>query len=194
MRLCIVFSLVLVLILSACQEVTTPAENNQVNIFFDLKDFFQKEITSLEKINSFKKTVSINGVSEEKELAKLNLDNELSIFIASDINRPAWSDKYKIDSLFTPQKELSQITYRTLDEKLKTKKITIDFQAKTVSKIAIEKATDNAVAQSKQVLKYTVGKGYSIQSEQALSLSETKTILVQVDYSDNSQSAVGNLQ
>jgi len=96
MRLCIVFSLVLVLILSACQEVTTPAENNQVNIFFDLKDFFQKEITSLEKINSFKKTVSINGVSEEKELAKLNLDNELSIFIASDINRPAWSDKYKV--------------------------------------------------------------------------------------------------
>jgi len=168
--------------LSACQEIATPSQVDKPIIFFDLKNFFQKEKARLEKINSFKKTVSINGVSEEKELAKLNLDNELSIFIASDINRPAWSDKYKVDSVFTAQKELSQIRYTVLDKSLKTKKIAIDFDNNAVVNIEIEKATDNAVAQSKQVLSYNVGKGYAIQSEQALSISDTKTILVQVEY------------
>lgn len=183
MRLFIVF-LGLIVFLSACQEVAvvTPSSSDKPAIFFDLKAFFQKEKVRLEKIHSFKKTVSINGVSEEKELATLNFDNELSIFIASDINRPAWSDKYKVDSLFTPQKKLSKITYHLLDESLKTKKIVIDFQNDAVATIEIEKATDNAVAQSKQMLSYRVDKGYTIQSEQALTLSDTKKILVQVDY------------
>ncbi len=182
MRLCIVF-LGLIAFLAACQEVTTPIDQSDKSVvFFDLKAFFQKEQVRLEKIKTFKKTVSINGISEEKELSTLNFDNELSIFIASDINRPAWSDKYKVDSLFTPQKKLSKITYTLLDKSLKTKKITIHFQNDAVATIEIEKATDNAVAQSKQTLSYTVDKGYVIQSEQALSLSDTKTILVQVDY------------
>ncbi len=182
MRLCIVF-LGWMILLAACQEVTTPIEqSNEPAIFFDLKTFFQKEKVRLEKLNAFKKTVSINGVSEEKALATLDFDNELSIFIASDINRPAWSDKYKVDSLFTAQKELHQIIYTVQDESLKIKKLIIGFQNNRVSTIDIEKATDNAVAQSKQALSYKVGKGYSIQSEQALSLSDTKTILVQVDY------------
>lgn len=182
MRLYIVF-LGLLIFLSSCQEITTPIkQSNKPVIFFDLEAFFQKEKAHLVKINSFKKTVVINGISEEKTLETLNFDNELSIFIASDINRPAWSDKYKVDSLFTPQKELDRITYHALDETLKTKKITIDFQDNVVINIDIEKATDNAVAQSKQTLSYGVGKGYKIQSEQALSLTDTKTILVQVDY------------
>lgn len=183
MRLCIVFLLGWMIFLSACQEVATPInQSDKPAIFFDLKAFFQKEKTRLEKINSFKKTVTINGVSEEKKLTTLNLDNELSIFIASDINRPAWSDKYKVDSLFATQKELNQITYTVLDKSLKTKKIIIDFQNNTAVNIEIERATDNAVAQSKQALSYSVGKGYSIQSKQALSLSDTKIILVQVEY------------
>ena len=183
MRLYIVF-LGLLIFLSACQqELATPIkQSDKPAIFFDLNAFFQKEKERLGKFTSFKKTVTINGVSEEKTLETLNFDNELSIFIASDINRPAWSDKYKVDSLFTPQKELSQITYHVLDETLKTKKIAIDFQNNAVTNIAIEKATNNAVAQSKQILSYSVDKGYSIQSEQALSLSDTKTILVQVDF------------
>ncbi|MFK7979763.1 MAG: hypothetical protein AB8G86_07255 [Saprospiraceae bacterium] len=182
MRLCIVFLGLIMVFLPACQEVTTAVDVDNRAIFFDLKDFFQKEKARLEKINSFKKTVSINGVSEEKTLTTLNFDNELSIFIASDINRPAWSDKYKVDSVFTAQKKLSQIKYTVLDESLKTKKVAIDFQNNAVANIEIEKATDNAVAQSKQTLSYHVGKGYAIKSEQALSLSDTKTILVQVEY------------
>ena len=104
MRLCIVF-LGWIILLAACQEVAIPIEqSNEPAIFFDLKAFFQKEKVRLKKLNAFKKTVSINGVSEEKALTTLDFDNELSIFIASDINRPAWSDKYKVDSLFTAQK------------------------------------------------------------------------------------------
>ena len=171
------------ILLSACQEVAAPTEMaDKPNIFFDIKGFFEKEKARLETKNSFKKTVSINSESETKMLSVLNLDNELSIFIASDINKPAWSDKYKVDSIYNSQKKLSQLSYSALDESLKTKKIAIDFQNQAVSKITIQKATDNAVAQSKQLLTYDVTKGYTIQSEQSLSLSETKTISVKVDF------------
>lgn len=183
MRLFIVFFIINIF-LSACQEVATPIKHTDTpNIFFDLKGFFQKESARLEKINSFNKTVTINGVIEEKKLDQLDFEAELSIFIASDINRPAWSDKYKIDSVYNKQNLI--LTYNTLDESLKTKKITISFEDKAVTKIAIEKAIDNAVAQSKQLLTYQVDKGYAIQSEQTLSLSEIQTILVEVDYELN---------
>ena len=182
MRLYIVFLGFMVLV-SACQEVDTPIQqSDNPAIFFDLDNFFQQEKARLEKVSSFTKTVSINGVSETKELTALDLDNELSIFIASDINRPAWSDKYKVDSLLSTTKQLNQLIYTALDETLKTKKLTVSFQNNQVANIAIEKATDNAVAQSKQSLTYTVDKGYAIQSQQALSLSEAKTILVQVNF------------
>ena len=182
MRFFIVFFIANIL-LSGCQDLTSPNERiESPNIFFDLTAFFQKEKARLETINSFKKTVSINGQSEVKNLTQLDLDNEFSIFIASDINRPAWSDKYKVDSTFSNQHQLASITYSSLGKLLKTKKITIDFQNNSVSKIAIEKSTDNPVTQSKQYLTYIVGKEYSIQSEQALSLSTTKTINVKVEY------------
>ncbi len=183
MRLFIVFFIINILF-SACQEVASPTKQaaDKPNIFFDLKGFFQKEKARLEKINSFQKIVSIDGVSEEKTLAKLDFENELSIFIASDINRPAWSDKYKVDSTFTEKNQLTKITYTALDNSLKTKSLSIDFQNNTASKIAIEKSTDNTIAQSKQFLTYNIGKGYTIQSEQTLSLSATKTIRVNVTY------------
>ncbi len=182
MRLFIVFFIINIFF-SACQEVATPTKQaDKPNIFFDLKGFFQKEKARLEKINSFKKIVSIDGVSEEKTLATLDFENELSIFIASDINRPAWSDKYKVDSTFTKKSQLTKLTYTALDNSLKTKSLIIDFQNDTASKIAIEKSTDNTIAQSKQLLTYNTGKGYTIQSEQTLSLSSTKTIRVNVTY------------
>lgn len=182
MRLFIVLFIINIFF-SACQEVATPTKQGDTpNIFFDLKGFFQKEKARLEKINSFKKIVSIDGVSEEKILSKLDFENELSIFIASDINRPAWSDKYKVDSTFTENNQLTKLTYTTLDNSLKTKSLAIDFQNNMASKIAIEKSTENTIAKSKQFLTYDIGKGYAIQSEQTLSLSSTKTIRVNVTY------------
>jgi len=65
---------------------------------------------------------------------------------------------------------------------LKTKVLSIDFQNNAASKIVIEKSTDNTIAQSKQSLTYDIAKGYTIQSEQTLSLSSTKTVIVNVTY------------
>ena len=183
MRFLTSFLLSINLLFCACQEVTAPTGSiEQSNVFFSLKDFFEQEKKHLETIQHFKKTVSINDQSEIKELDKLNLDNELSIFIASDINRPAWSDKYKVDSTFSTENQLTSITYLALEETLKTKKIEINFYEGTVAKVLIEKATDNAVAQSKQILNYHVGQGYSVQSNQSMRFSDSKTIVVEVVY------------
>jgi hypothetical protein len=54
-----------------------------------------------------------------------------------------------------------------------------------VSNIIIEKSIDNAIAQSKQILTYTVAEGFSIQSKQTLRLSDPKDILVKVEFIGN---------
>ncbi len=150
--------------------------------FFDLKTFFKQEIAQLSDVKRFKKTVSINGVKEDKQLTKFNLEAELVIFTNSDINRPAWSDKYRVDSIFNKKKELVQLKYSVLDEKLKTQNLTINYKNNSVASIEIVKNLDNAIATAHQTLTYTVGRGYSIQSHQSLSFSETKNIFIEVEY------------
>lgn len=164
-----------------CQS-TPQVEQKTSAAFFDLKNFFEQEKKQLKKVNRFVKTVSINEQQEVKELENLNFEDEFSIFIASDINRPAWFDKYGIDSIFDTTNNLERLTYTALDSSLQTKNIAVHFSNKEVASIAIHKSTDNAIAQSSQDLLYIVNEGYSIKTQQTLSLSESKTIIVEVDY------------
>ena len=168
--------------LSCQSNTTTVSTASTFNAFFDLKKFFNQEISQLSNVKQFKKTISINGIEESQELTGLNLEEELAIFINSDINRPAWSDKYRVDSIFNEKKELVQLEYHSLDKKLKTQKLNVRYQDNSVISIEIIKNLDNAVAKSNQVLTYFAQKGYRIHSRQALSFSETKELHIEVVY------------
>jgi hypothetical protein len=83
----------------SCQN-TPPQYNGQKTAFFDLKGYFKTEIERLKTdVKKVKKTVTLNGKSEEKILENLNFEEELTPFIASDINRPAWSDYYMVKTI-----------------------------------------------------------------------------------------------
>jgi len=185
MRLFSIVFLGIITLFSCNQDRNPESQKSSSVVFFDLNTFFEKEIQSLSSINSFTKTVTINGRTEEQKLNKLDFENEFSIFTAADINRPAWSDKYAIDSLFNSQNQLTQIRYQAMDAQLKTKTLTIKFLNSKVVSIYIEKNMDNAVATSSQTLYYEVNKGYTIQSQQDLSFSESRNFQIKVDYSPN---------
>ena len=168
-----------VIILLGCQvdavKVTQPP-------FFDLNDFFEKELVEFSKLKEIKKKVILNGKEEEKTLSKFDLQKDLEIFTASNINKVAWLDKYQVDSLKNVNGMLEKITYHALDEKVKTRELIVEYLNEEVKSISIKNITSNHVASLHQNLKYIPKKGYFIQSSQDVSLSDSQELSVEVEF------------
>ncbi len=165
---------------SACIEVPTTTAKKDL-VFFDLKEFFNNEVNNLERIKSVKKSVEINGVVEELVIDSLNFEEEFSVFLASDINRIAWIDKYKVDSLIS-NNQLQSISYSALDEKLKTQSLIISYTNNKVDQVTIKNIRTSLVSDSEQDLEYKVGKGYNIVSRQNTSMTEERLLKVAVEF------------
>jgi hypothetical protein len=88
----------LLLLFSNCKN-ETPQYSKNLTPLFDLKGFLDNEIaTHLKDVKKVKKTVTVNGKTETKEVVIKDWKEELKLFFNSDINRPAWRDKYFVTS------------------------------------------------------------------------------------------------
>lgn len=162
---------------------TSESEIKQSTLkYFDLKGFIEMETERLTELTSFTKTVFVNGEQETKSFNQMDANAELTPFSDSDINKPAWSDKYDIDSVFNQNKELVGLQYQTKDSKLKTKKMSIDFQNNKVAKVYIENAINSSVADIYQTLMYQPKKGFSIESRQDVSLMDENQFKIEVSF------------
>jgi len=166
-------------IFQGCQvesvQVTQPP-------FFDLNTFFEKELEFLSNLKEINKTVILNGKKEEKTLNDFDLKKDLEIFTDSNINKVAWLDKYKVDSLTNVNGLLEKIIYQALDEKVKTRQLIIEYSSGEVKSISIKNASSNQVALLNQDLKYIPKKGYMILSSQEVSLSDEQKLSVEVEF------------
>ena len=82
----------------ACGDKTNAPVKALEKPYYDVKGFFDGETKRLtEGGMKIKKTVTVNGKSETKIIEKPNFEEEFKLFVASDINRPAWSDKYHVN-------------------------------------------------------------------------------------------------
>ena len=174
----------MVLLAFGCSKFSPSetAEQLEVKSYFDLEGFFEKEKERLAGQQNFKKTVIVNGETEVNETAEIDFEKELTIFSNSDINRPAWSDKYSVDSIFNEKKELVHIGYETSDEKLRTRKMAVDFNGGAVSKIQIENMTSTAIANAQQSLTYEPAKGYAIESRQKVKTVDGVVLRIEVSF------------
>lgn len=168
------------ILLLACQPA---GETKQLTKpFFDLKAYFEQETQRLAAVQSVKKTAEVDGQKEEKLMDTLNFQRELKIFSDNDLNRPAWSGKYQVDSIFNEKKELAKLNYTANDEDLKTRKMEIDFEQGAVAKIFIENGAANTISDTKQFLTYQPKLGYSIESHQKVVMGGEKKFLVTVQF------------
>jgi hypothetical protein len=220
----------LLLIFSNCKNETPSrkdgmqAQNSKnTTPLFDLKGFLDNEIaTHLKDVKKVKKTVTVNGKTESKEVEIKDWKEELKPFFNSDINRPAWRDKYKVDTIvegsyptgeilnndsiitITNGKVVSyvgevnvgsgsysrDIIYASLDKNLKTKKITRFYKDLNYSSVVrtetagfiIENDESSVIGTSKQTMKFTTQKQYSIESIQTSFLGNKDTIIISVEY------------
>ncbi|HEY0670375.1 MAG TPA: hypothetical protein VGD22_19490 [Sphingobacteriaceae bacterium] len=140
--------------------------------YFDLKGFFEKESLRLNRLHiPVVKTVSRNHNSETKKV-QVNWENELALFIESDINKPAWKNSYRKVS------NGSSIEYTALEDNLKSRKIRIIRIADRVKSIHITNRTANLLYTSTEDLAYLPDSVYIIKKEQSVKMLGTNQYVI----------------
>ncbi len=134
--------------------------------YFDLKQFINADSARLNKQHpQVLKTVQHNNeAAQTKRLSIKNWGQELELFSASDINKPAWRDSYKI------AQQGDSVVYTALYPELVTRRMVVSKKGQDVTKIAIENFTKNLLYQTQEHLVYYPDSLYLIDKEQKVKL------------------------
>lgn len=150
--------------------------------FFDLAGFFNQEIQHLNEAQvKASKKVQYNEKEDVLQNQKLDYEKELAVFVHSDINKLSWREKYQVDTL-KEGTEIRSITYKALDDQLKTRKIAIAFSQNQVAQIAIQNHLKSIMANTWQNLEYVPGKGYQVHGTQQMRLAGKDKMGIEVEF------------
>ncbi|MBV6426332.1 MAG: hypothetical protein KIPDCIKN_00843 [Haliscomenobacter sp.] len=161
--------------------------NGRLASFYDLKGFFSKEINRLDRQQpEGMKTVRFEGKSETIDMKAKPADygKELASFIASDINKPSWREKYRIDTA-SAGSGMQEIRYTALDEHLKTREIQLLFNGNSLKEVRIKNRLKSIIAESTQTLSYRTGSGYTIEGVQGSPVGRGRAFSVSVVFNEN---------
>lgn len=152
-------ALLFIIFISSC---TIQEETKSKYDFFDIKGFFEAEAKRLsDKKTLSNKIVTQNNQSEIKKGLSVDWNDELALFIASDLNKPAWINSYKRseDDLI--------ISYLAIDTNLRTRYVEIqkDKNGKVVF-FKIKNITRNMLYESSEELSYIPDSSYIINKNQ----------------------------
>lgn len=162
-----------ILLLGACGS-SERSGSGQAKAFFDLGEFFGQEARRLQSLSPrVQKTVRIDSSSESKTLSIKDWEGELAFFSRSNINKPAWWDRYRVDSLFDDAGKLLELRYEALRPELRTRKLDIKFDAAlNVHSIVIVNRIDNSVSEGQEFLEYIPNQSYTITKKQHVVLHQ----------------------
>ncbi len=140
-----------------------PAEVYYENdrYYFDLPTFLNERIANLQKNNQWvRKHVTKDGHEHIIERGDIEWNEELDLFLDSDINRPAWRGEFKVDTIKLEREYV--VTYKTENKQIPVKNVvvTIDKDTRQCLKLTVDRRTKNFLYQSDQSLYYTTGEGY----------------------------------
>lgn len=158
--------------LAACRPDVHVSTGNKR--YFDLKAFINADSARLRKVQAVvNKTVTHNNSqTQTKRIIIKNWGQELALFAASDINKPAWRDSYRID------KQGDSVVYTALLPELFTRRISIQLTNGAVKKINISNATKNLLYKTTEHLTYYPDSLYVIDKEQQVKLMGSNRYLI----------------
>lgn len=158
----------LILLSGAC---TSPGPESKATVpsYFDLKGYIRGEAVRLQQLNpTVEKTVMVNGIPETKKMTIANWKKELSSFTDADINKQAWK------GLFNVQRTGNEEHYRSDDDKVPVKLMTVSFQGKKVSSIRVINSNSNMLYTSADTLLYIPDSLYEMRKTQHIRLLKEK--------------------
>lgn len=167
---------------AGCQQGrdAAPGVDKPAIPFFDLKEYFTAEIDRLQKQQPrVRKTVRVDGQPETQERNTLNYEDELRIFLESDINRASWWDKYAIDSSYTDN-GLGEVRYEATEKKLRVREVRIKLDNGEVDQISIIRDTQSPTFGAYQELVYQPDSGYEVLTREHVAFSKKKELRITV--------------
>ncbi len=167
----------IVLLISSCSPEKFAGE--KPNIYFDLREYVEVEAKRLNTDNKMVgKTVWMNGQKETKQ-EQLNWEEELQALAEANINKSAYVEKYKVDTLIDDSGAVI-ITYIALEDDLRTRKLKTKYVAKQIKEISAVLRSNNIVYNSKQLVTYEPGKRFSLKGYQSVKFSEPDSFRVEI--------------
>lgn len=176
------YSIILLLfLLSACQNNIDKEAPDLSSIFFDLTAYFTNEIEkNQQSISQLKKTSVIDGKEAISYLEDIDFEIELKLFRESSINKVSWIDRYSRDTSTTSNG--FNISYQALDERLQTRSVSIDFQDQVPVKISIHNRIKSIILDADQYLTYEPNAGYSVEIDQTGKIQQGQDYILRTSF------------
>jgi hypothetical protein len=167
-RYLLLISSLILLGIASCKRDSNAAVDTKA--FFDIKGYFQADSARLTKENPLvTKTVTHNQIPETQKIHISDWGTELSLFIQSDINRPAWRNSYNVSNT-------ENITvYTAKDPGLKTQRVVVKTENGKLKYIMIFNHTKNILYENTEKLSYIPDSLYLIQKRQSVRVLGTDT-------------------
>ena len=132
-----------------------------------------------------RKTATFNGKEEIKEGIEPDWKSELSGFRQIDINKPAWSGSYLVDTALSESEGVvsRQITYNAVNPEFRVSRVIISRNSVSGKLIKLEGYinNNNLIIKSRQHLIYYPRTGYSITGSQKIIWMKEKFFEVNVE-------------
>lgn len=171
------FSIVAVNVFIGCSSSQENKEQTHQSSYFDIPTYFQKQISELSSTNPLiLKTVSTNQEVETKETHISDWNNELSSFVAIDLNKPAYQDAVTKDSVN------NIVTYSLSGKNIDPTTVKINYENERIHSLEIEKTTSNFLYKTIEKLQFQAGKSYNIEKTQKVVLLGTNEYTIKGEF------------
>ncbi|MBC7567524.1 MAG: hypothetical protein H7223_11240 [Pedobacter sp.] len=167
------FPLTLLFFICSCKS---PADKERFSKFqyFDIKGYFEAEISRLSKLNpSIRKTVAVNGIFETKTIKIKDWKHELSAFSDADINRASWKGLFLVSKTDTVE------TYLSENDKVAVREVRANLRKGQIYKISIIIQNKNVLYSSVDSLIYCADSFYLVKKQQNIKFLSTKNYLIE---------------
>ena len=140
----------LALLLPAC----APSEKAGDLRFFDLAGFARREQLRLSALGPVEKSVNLDGKEERRILKRPDWKAEMDLLAGADINKPAWKDSYRADTLRNEDGSPSMLDYRSVDPKLRVQRLEIFLGEDGVDSVSARMLVSNPLHDTEERISY----------------------------------------
>ena len=165
---CVLLCCIVLALLAGCKSGPQSQASPK---YFDVEGYFTAESARLAAINPMvTKTATHNGVTETQKLKIANWAEEFALFKDADINKPAWTNSYKVIN------EGGLLIYRAKEDQLQVHEILIKREQQKIKWILIyTRAPKNILYKSYTKLSYFPDSLYMIEMDQHVKLLGVNT-------------------
>lgn len=137
----------------------------QVNTYLAIDSLMSEKVAELtNNSGSLTKTAVIKNKTETQTIDQPNWERELTVFLALNLNKPAWQEGFKVDTV--QNNDNKTVTYLAKEEDITIKKLAVTYQNNKLHKLSSQVASNNLFYSASKELRISFNKYEQIENYQ----------------------------